>query len=178
MQVYLVRHTAVDVPAGIAYGQTDVPLKDSFETEAEKTLKALENLRFDRVFSSPLSRCTRLAARCGYPDAIPDERLKELSFGDWEMKSWKEVSADPYSEQWFGDWLHVPAHNGESFMQLYKRVFDFMEELLRQDLQQVCVFAHGGTIAAACVYAGECLPQEAFTQVPPYGAVVSIKIRR
>lgn len=33
MKLYLVRHTRVDVPSGICYGQTDVPLADSFETE-------------------------------------------------------------------------------------------------------------------------------------------------
>ena len=27
MEIYLIRHTSVDVPAGYAYGQTDVPLK-------------------------------------------------------------------------------------------------------------------------------------------------------
>ena len=30
----MIRHTAVEVPAGFAYGQTDVALKDSFEVEA------------------------------------------------------------------------------------------------------------------------------------------------
>ncbi|MBR4088169.1 MAG: alpha-ribazole phosphatase, partial [Bacteroidales bacterium] len=27
MDVYLVRHTSVDVPGGVCYGQSDVPLK-------------------------------------------------------------------------------------------------------------------------------------------------------
>ena len=35
MEIYLVRHTSVDIPAGYAYGQTDVPLRPSFEDEAE-----------------------------------------------------------------------------------------------------------------------------------------------
>ena len=34
MEVILIRHTSVDVPVGICYGQTDVPLKESFEEEA------------------------------------------------------------------------------------------------------------------------------------------------
>ena len=88
MKVYLVRHTSVDVPKGISYGQTDVPLKSSFEEEASLTRKNLDGLTFDQVYCSPLSRCTRLAAFCGYPEAIRDARLKELNFGDWEMKSW------------------------------------------------------------------------------------------
>ena len=41
MEIYLVRHTSVDVPAGYAYGQTDVPLRSSFEDEAEVVKKKL-----------------------------------------------------------------------------------------------------------------------------------------
>ena len=39
MEIYLVRHTSVDIPAGYAYGQTDVPLRPSFEDEAEAVKK-------------------------------------------------------------------------------------------------------------------------------------------
>lgn len=37
MEVILIRHTSVDVPPGMCYGQTDVPLKPTFETEAAVT---------------------------------------------------------------------------------------------------------------------------------------------
>ena len=99
MIVYLIRHTSVAVPKGSAYGFTDVPLNPTFETEAAVTLSQLSGLHFDEVFCSPLTRCVKLAAFCGYPQAIRDERLKELNFGDWEMKTWDEISADPYSKE-------------------------------------------------------------------------------
>ena len=62
MEIYLVRHTSVDIPAGYAYGQTDVPLRPSFEDEAEAVKKNLSGHTFDKVWSSPLTRCPRLAA--------------------------------------------------------------------------------------------------------------------
>ena len=176
MKVYLVRHTSVNVQKGVSYGQTDVPLRNSFEVEAEVTRKNLEGLVFDRVFCSPLSRCVRLAAFCGYPDAIREERLKELNFGDWEMKSWDEISADPYSRKWFEDWVNVPTRNGESLMQLYNRLTGFFEELKEQTYHQVCLFTHGGILTSACVYAGKYGLKEAFEHVPPYGAVICIEI--
>ena len=37
MVVYLIRHTSVDVPQGVCYGQTDVPLNPTFEEEAAQT---------------------------------------------------------------------------------------------------------------------------------------------
>ena len=61
MEIYLVRHTSVDVPAGYAYGQTDVPLRHSFEDEAEVVKETLSAHTFDKVWSSPLTRCVRLA---------------------------------------------------------------------------------------------------------------------
>ena len=64
MEVILIRHTSVDVPKGVCYGQTDVPLRDIFEEEASITAQQLQNDVFDAVFTSPLSRCTRLADHC------------------------------------------------------------------------------------------------------------------
>ena len=53
MVIYLMRHTAVDVPQGVCYGQTDVPLKPTFETEATQTAANLQGLSFDKVYTSP-----------------------------------------------------------------------------------------------------------------------------
>ena len=85
MVIYFMRHTAVDVPQGVCYGQTDVPLKPTFEMEATQTAAHLQGLSFDKVYTSPLTRCVRLATFCGYPDAERDDRLKELNFGDCGM---------------------------------------------------------------------------------------------
>ena len=85
MEIYLVRHTSVDVPAGYAYGQTDVPLRSSFEDEAEVVKKNLSGHTFDKVWSSPLTRCVRLANYCGYPNAEKEDRIKEISFGEWNL---------------------------------------------------------------------------------------------
>ena len=87
MEVILIRHTSVDVPSGVCYGQTDVPLKPTFEQEAAVTQENLKAFRpFDHVYTSPLTRCVRLATYCGYPDAERDKRIMEINFGSWEMK--------------------------------------------------------------------------------------------
>lgn len=57
MVIYFMRHTAVDVPQGVCYGQTDVPLKPTFEMEATQTAAHLQGLSFDKVYTSPLTRC-------------------------------------------------------------------------------------------------------------------------
>jgi broad specificity phosphatase PhoE len=44
MEVILIRHTSVDVPPGVCYGQTDVPLKPTFEQEAAVTQENLSTM--------------------------------------------------------------------------------------------------------------------------------------
>ena len=174
MKITLIRHTRVAVETGICYGWSDVGVAPSFETEASRVKENISNERFDIVYSSPLSRCRKLAAFCGFHEPILDDRLKELNFGEWEMKSWNELSSDPRSEAWFKDWVNNPTPNGESLQDQYDRVSDFLNELRKSGLQKVCLFAHGGVLTCARVYAGEYPLQDAFKNVPSYGAIVKL----
>ena len=71
MEVVLIRHTSVAVPKGTCYGQTDVPVADTFEQEAAATRAVLGRYgQFDAVFSSPLTRARLLAAACGYEQPV------------------------------------------------------------------------------------------------------------
>lgn len=49
MEIYLIRHTSVDVPAGYAYGQTDVPLRPTFEEEAQIVKEKIAKLQIGRA---------------------------------------------------------------------------------------------------------------------------------
>lgn len=141
--IWLVRHTAVDVPEGMCYGRAEVPLRATFAAEAEAVRAGLP-VRFDRVYTSPSGRCTRLAAACGYPDATADPRLMELDFGEWELKKWDDTDI---AVRWRADWVDTPAPGGESFRQMYARVRAFFEALPPGG--DTLVFAHGGTIRCA-----------------------------
>ena len=85
MKITLIRHTRVAVETGICYGWSDVGVAPSFETEASRVKENISNERFDIVYSSPLSRCRKLAAFCGFHEPILDDRLKELNFGEWVL---------------------------------------------------------------------------------------------
>lgn len=176
MEVILIRHTSVDVPPGICYGQTDVPLKPSFEQEAAVTAENLKvYLPFDYVYTSPLTRCVRLATYCGYPDAERDKRLMELNFGSWEMKSF-DNNDDPRLKEWYADYLNVAATGGESFAMQYQRVSQFLDELKTKSYKRVAIFAHGGVLICAQIYAGVITAEEAFSALTPYGGIIKIDL--
>lgn len=174
MEIYLVRHTSVDVPPGYTYGQTDVPLRPTFEEEAAIVKSQLNGIVFDKVWTSPLTRCVRLANYCGFTDAEREDRIKEINFGKWEMKSWDELNNDPHSVEWFKDWVNVKSPGGESLMDQFIRVSSFLDEIRKSELNRVCLFAHGGVLTCSRVYAGHYTMAETFNNMPVYGSVIRL----
>lgn len=176
MEVILIRHTSVDVPPGVCYGQTDVPLKPTFEAEAAVTAENLKAyLPFDHIYASPLTRCVRLATYCGYPNAERDKRIMEINFGKWEMKPF-EQNDDPRLQEWYADYMNVAATGGESFAMQYRRVSQFLDELKNKPYKRVAIFAHGGVLICAQLYAGTIKAEEAFDALTPYGGIIRIKL--
>jgi alpha-ribazole phosphatase len=171
MEILLIRQTSVDVPPGICYGQTDVPLKPSFRQEAEIVKERLKEELFDAVYTSPLSRCTKLAAYCGYPDARRDDRLKELYMGDWEMQAFDDIK-DSQLQTWYNDWLHVATRNGESYRDLLARVSSFLNEIKASGHKKIALFTHGGVLICARILSGAITQEQ--IQLPSYGEIVRI----
>ncbi len=175
MRLTLIRHTAVEVSSGVCYGFSDVPLRPSFPAEAAIIKEQLKDKTFDRVYTSPLSRCTQLADFCDYPEAIRDERLKELNFGDWEMKSWMEIDKAE-AAGWFADWLHYPAKNGESYAIMKERVDAFMNQLKASGTGSACIFTHAGVIRLIHVFAGIYPLEESFEFPVEYGQIFELEL--
>ena len=166
MRVTLVRHTTVDVPRMICYGQTDVPLKESFEEEAKVVRGKINPNGYDHVYCSPLSRCVRLAEFCGYKD----NRLKEINFGEWEW-TFMYSNPDPRVSYWFENQLTEPMPSGESFLMIRDRFRDFLQEKKAEQQDNLLVFTHGGIFLSAELLKGKTFNNDFFDYLPPYGTV-------
>jgi len=175
MEIVLIRHTSVDVPKGTCYGQTDVPVAQTFESEAAETRQRLGDKPFDAVYSSPLTRAKVLAASCGFPHPTLDDRLMEMHMGDWEMRRFDDINDDNL-QKYYDDFLHTPTTNGESFEQFYRRVASFLDELRQKSYRRVAIFAHGGVLICAGIYAKLYPAEEGFKHNPPYGGIRTINI--
>lgn len=145
MEVYLIRHTTPDVAAGICYGQSDLPLAVGYQSELAHTQSLLPE-SFDSIYSSPLLRCKTLAIELE-GDAIFDPRLKELNFGEWELKAWKEIPEDQLNP-WMEDFVQSSPPDGESYQQLYDRVMLFWEGLIKNEQEKIAIVSHAGVIRA------------------------------
>ena len=177
MEIIFVRHTSVDVAPGTCYGQSDVPLNESFQQEAEAVRQQLLSKAEHplRVYTSPLFRCTRLAEYCGFPDAIRDCRLMELNFGEWEMQRYDSI-ADPRLGEWYEYWFDMPTPGGESLRDQLERVRDFIDEIRGCGCGNAIVFTHGGVIALARYIAGLSDKETLFSGQPEYGEIITIEM--
>lgn len=175
MKITLIRHTNVAVLPGTVYGFTDVDVAPTFQEEARAVFLSLAGEKFDKVYSSPLLRCKKLAAFCGFPHAVTDDRLKELNFGKWEMQRWENIQ-DPLLQKWYENWVDTPTREGESLKDQYRRVADFLESVKFSHYRHICLFVHSGVIRCVRIYAGQTGFRDAFSDEIPFGSKTTIDI--
>ena len=148
MAVTLLRHTRPAVAPGICYGVSDVSLAESFAEECDALIRTLPE--FDRIVTSPLSRCRYLAERISAGMNRPlteDHRLREMDFGQWEGVGWDDIPSAEI-DAWAADFLHARPHGGESVAMLRARVRMALSDLRRLDGDSLVV-THAGVIKVA-----------------------------
>jgi alpha-ribazole phosphatase len=178
MEVYLVRHTETVCEKGICYGQSDVGIREPYEAIFESILNQLPQEAI--LYSSPLQRCTILAkhilANTKIDSIIEDSRLMEMNFGDWELRNWDAIPQEILNP-WMGDFVNVRVPNGESFVDLYDRVLDFLENKLTKDNEKpVIIVAHAGVIRGFLCKINDLSLKDAFQNKVNYGDVIKITI--
>ena len=178
MNLTLVRHTSVDIPPGICYGQLDVGVAISFHEEKEAILNQLHGESFDVVYSSPLSRCVKLTeALCNNNPINFDNRLMELSFGIWEGVSWESIFNMKESKDWFNDYVNAPCPGGESFRQLYSRVAMFYNDIKKSHKgENILIITHAGVIRTFLSLIQNIPPTDVFDIKIEYGEVKKLHV--
>jgi len=135
-------------------GITDAPLNQTGMSQSDKLAGRLSNEQIDVIYSSDLIRCVQTAESIAKEHGLninKDERLREISFGEWEGMSYNEIQArsPDLLEKWMADPAHVSPPNGETLIQLAVRVKSIVDEMKTQHTDQtVLIVTHGGVIRA------------------------------
>ncbi|MFN3954855.1 MAG: alpha-ribazole phosphatase family protein [Pararhodobacter sp.] len=153
MALILLRHTRPEGAEGLCYGRSDLPLAACFPAEAARLARELPP--FGSVFSSPLSRCRRLAEVMAQARGVPlalDQRLIEMDFGTWEGQRWEAI-ARAELDAWAADLEGARPHGGESVATLARRAREGLRaaQAATPDAAQgaALVVTHAGVIKAA-----------------------------
>jgi alpha-ribazole phosphatase len=149
----LLRHTRPLAAEGLCYGASELELGPDFAIEAQALLARLA--RPDRIVTSPLLRCLRLAELLGAQLAVPVEvepDWREMDFGSWEGRAWSDI---PRAEldAWAADFLHARPHGGESVAMLLARTRRALDGCRTPEVRSLAV-THAGVIRAALAATG------------------------
>lgn len=145
MQLYLIRHPAPRVAAGVCYGRSDLPLAADVAQAAARILPQLPQMTpMLPVYTSPLQRCRQLADAL-HPAPRGDPRLLEMDFGEWEMTPWNRIGRAAL-DGWAADPLGYAPPAGESVADLQQRVEDFVSEMRHAGLERAVLVTHAGVM--------------------------------
>ncbi|MBR2871238.1 MAG: histidine phosphatase family protein [Clostridia bacterium] len=151
--VVFVRHGETETnKANILCGHTDVNLSERGYKQAELGAKYLKKFKFDKIYSSDLTRAYRTAeAIAKYQNApiIKDENLREIYCGDWECLTAEQLRSN-YPES-FGvymqDFVNCQCPNGESGKDFIHRALTTVNKIAQENPGKTILIAtHGGIL--------------------------------
>ena len=150
-KVYLLRHgqSEANVRGILAGPDNSVNLSDKGVRESRIVSKHLQKIEFTQIYTSPISRCIQtinsfISAKPQIPLLIED-RLQEMNYGDWNGKELKALSKKREWKSIQNQPSKFKFPQGESFLQLRKRVQSFLTEIERVP-GPVLVVSHGDVI--------------------------------
>ncbi len=176
MKIYLIRHTQPDIAKGICYGSSDLDVATTFPVEATAVKAVLPTITtHTKILSSPLQRCHKLAQfiASGQPIRV-EERLTEISFGDWELQPWRSFGKETLIK-WKANFVHTPCPNGEAFQSVFDRAKELYEEVLQMDADQIFLVNHSGVIRAFLCHLQGIPLENAFDEQFGFGVVFKIE---
>lgn len=178
MEIYLLRHTAVDNPNKLCYGQSDIDLVTDWQNHFTALKQKLElNLTDALFYSSPFQRCVQLAAFLSGDQFQTDIRLSEMHFGDWEQCLWTDID-QPVLNAWMADFVNYQVPGGESFVQMHARCTQFWDELLTLSTEKIFIVTHAGVIRSLLSHILSIPLNKIFQLEVDYGSVTKITVAK
>ncbi len=135
MILYIIRHGETDWNKEYKLqGQTDISLNENGRNIARITAKAMEKLRLDYIYSSPLERAYETASIIRGKrkiEIVKDARLMEVAFGEYEGTTWSQRGSEAAVSAFFEHPERYVADKGaESMDELLGRTKSFIDEVI------------------------------------------------
>ena len=146
ISIYFEGHaTTPDNEASVASGHNDVDLSEAGRRQAAGEKRSrYENIEFDAVFTSDLSRAFETAQIMFEGKNVPiikDARLRECDYGDLTQRPRVEMELVRARS------ILDPFPNGESLEQVMARMKSFIDDLAKDSTyHQILIIGHAGTL--------------------------------
>lgn len=152
-RLLLIRHAETDAAKKkLLVGSTEVNANAEGLQKLDRFRGVLASYAPREWYCSPMKRAVQTAGRiveaCGLScDVRCDDRLREIDFGRWEMKSIADISlAEPDMMDAWAEYETFVFPEGEAVAEFCSRVADVLSALRRLPVREVAVVTHGGVI--------------------------------
>lgn len=133
-QLYVVRHCQAEGQA------PEAPLTEEGKRQADLLAGIFQDVKIDRIVSSPFVRAVETAkplARLLGIDVERDERLAERVLAAGHMPDWLERLRDSFED------MDLIFEGGESSRTAMNRAVSAVQDILQDDVSSVVIFTHG-----------------------------------
>lgn len=146
MKLYIVRHGEVPHNALKQYNNEDEDLNENGIRQANELKEKIKKINYDIIISSPLLRAKHTAQiiNVNNKKILINDKLKEREPGDLSGKPLTVTNRDEY-------WNYnttIRYGTSENIRDFFMRVYNFLDELKKEDYESVLIVAHSGVSKA------------------------------
>ena len=146
MKVYIVRHGEVPHNALKQHNNENEDLNENGIRQANELKEKIKNINYDIIISSPLLRAKHTAQiiNVNNKKILINDKLKERDPGDLSGKPLTVTNRDEY-------WNYnttIRYGTSENIREFFKRIYNFLEDLKKEDYESVLIVAHSGVSKA------------------------------
>ena len=148
---FLIRHGETNFntdPVPRVRGRIEVPLNDEGKAHAKAAGDFLANEDIGKIYYSTIDRAKTTAELVagqhnGKVELVPDPLVIDISWGDWEGKTYKEAFGSEDGGDYFKHPERLTMPNGESFYSVMDRLRRFLIRFWEGDEKVCTIVSHG-----------------------------------
>ena len=147
-KIIMVRHgESVTNVSRVFTGQLDVPLTETGREQARRMAEYMDKYHVDKIYASPLDRAVDTAQTIAIRQNCTvetNDAIMEINAGLWQGITFGEIAENyPQTYQvWRTDIGSAAPEGGETCVQLYDRVTGFLQKVLQEPEETVCLVCH------------------------------------
>jgi alpha-ribazole phosphatase len=175
--ILFIRHAETDM-ARTFCGHSDPDLNARGYKQTAELIDRLRLENIDTVYTSDLRRAQTTAEAIAGAFRIEcraRRTLREISFGEWEGLTWKEIELrdEAYARRWIAEHPLLPTPGGEAFRDFEQRVLEEVAFLSTNAAERgIAVVTHAGVLRTVLCSLHQYGEEDAWRLTKPYCAIV------